>query len=70
LKYNTSGKCFKDAESIWNNLGASLGYHAGVFNKFGGSDLYINPELIYTQTKFDFGLVEVSIQRIEAPVFV
>jgi opacity protein-like surface antigen len=70
LNYNTSGKYFKDAESIWKNPGASTGYHAGVFYKFGGYDLYLRPELIYTQTKFDSGLGEVNIQRLDAPVLV
>lgn len=70
LNYNTSGKYFKDAESIWKNPGASTGYHAGVFYKFGGYDLYLRPELVYTQTKFDSGLGEVNIQRLDAPVLV
>jgi hypothetical protein len=70
LKYSTSGKYFKDAESIWKNLGASIGYHAVVFFKLGGYDHYLRPELIYTQTKFDFGLGEVSFQRIDTPVLV
>jgi len=68
MNYNTSGKYFKDAESIWKNPGASTGYHLGVFYKFGGYDLYLRPELIYTDTKFDSGLGTVNLQRIDAPV--
>ncbi len=70
LNYNTSGKYFKDAESIWKNPSASTGYHVGVFYKFGGYDLYLRPELLYTQTKFDSGLGEVNSQRLDAPVLV
>jgi hypothetical protein len=70
LNYNTSGKYFQDAKSIWENPGASTGYHAGVFYKFGGYDLYLRPELIFTDTKFDSGLGKVAIQRLDAPVMV
>ncbi len=70
LNYNTSGKYFQDAESIWKNPGSSMGYHAGVFYKIGGFDLFLRPELMYTETKFDAGLGELKLQRLDAPVLV
>lgn len=68
LNYNTSGKYFQDAETIWKNPGATMGYHAGVFYKLGGYDLFLRPELIYTQTKLETGLGEIKSQRLDAPV--
>ncbi len=68
LNYNTSGKYFQDAESIWKNPGASMGYHAGVFYKLEALGLFLRPELVYTETKFDSGFGRVKTQRLDAPV--
>ncbi|MHA7129939.1 outer membrane protein [Algoriphagus namhaensis] len=70
LNYNTSGKYFQDAESIWKNPGASSGYHFGAFYKFGNYDLYLRPELLFTQTKFDTGNGTAELSRIDAPVMI
>ncbi|MBN3584366.1 outer membrane beta-barrel protein [Algoriphagus aestuarii] len=70
LNYSTSGKYFQDAETIWKNPGASSGYHVGAFYKFGNYDLFLRPELVYSNTKFDTGLGTVKMQRMDAPVLV
>lgn len=68
LNYSTSGKYFQDAESIWKNPGASSGFHAGVFYRLGKNNIYLRPELIYSQTKFDAGFDQLKSQRLDAPI--
>lgn len=70
LNYTTSGKYFKDAETIWKNPGASSGYHVGAFYKIGNYDLFLRPEIVYSNTKFETGLGTVKLQRLDAPVLV
>lgn len=70
LNYNTSGKYFQDAESIWKNPGASSGYHLGAFYKFGNYDLFLRPELLFTQSQFDTGNGTAELSRLDAPVMV
>ncbi|MDN3205793.1 outer membrane beta-barrel protein [Algoriphagus sediminis] len=70
MNYNTSGKYFKDAGNIWDDPGASSGYHFGGFYKFGNYDLFLRPELLFTNTKFDTGNDIAKISRLDAPVMV
>lgn len=70
VNYATSGKYFTDAGSIWKNPQASTGYHFGAFYKLGNYDLFLRPELIYSNTKFDAGVGTVKLQRLDAPVLV
>lgn len=70
LSYNTSGKYFKDAGSIWEDPGSSAGYQVGAFYKLASYDIFLRPELVYTHTKFDSGLGEIKTSRLDAPVMV
>ncbi|MEB2781816.1 hypothetical protein U3A58_15570 [Algoriphagus sp. C2-6-M1] len=70
LSYNTSGKYFKDAGSIWKDPGSSAGYQLGAFYKLASYDIFLRPELIYTHTKFDSGLGEIKANRLDAPLMV
>jgi hypothetical protein len=45
---------------------AQTGYHIGVFGRFGGS-LFVQPELLFTQTKGDFAFVPDGVAGSPAP---
>ncbi|SFB59005.1 outer membrane beta-barrel protein [Algoriphagus aquimarinus] len=68
MNYNTSGKYFKDAGSIWNDPGASIGYQVGTFYKLASYDIFLRPELLYTHSKFESGLGQVKYDRLDAPI--
>lgn len=70
VSYNTSGKYFKDAGSIWQDPGSSTGYQIGAFYKLASYDIFLRPELVYSHTKFDAGLGEIKASRLDAPVMV
>ncbi len=70
LNYNTTGKYFKDAGTIWDDPGASSGYHIGGFFKMGNYDAFLRPELLFTRTKFDVGNDIAKVSRLDAPVLV
>jgi hypothetical protein len=70
LSYNTSGKYFEDAGSIWKDPGSSSGYQVGAFYKLASYDIFLRPELVYAHTKFDSGIGEVKANRLDAPVLV
>ena len=70
VSYNTSGKYFKDAGSIWKDPGSSTGYQIGAFYKLASYDIFLRPELGYSHTKFDSGLGEIKANRVDAPVLV
>lgn len=68
MNYNTSGKYFKDAESVWKDPLGGVGYHAGIFYTMNSYDIYLRPELVYTETRFNTGLQEAEAKRIDAPI--
>lgn len=70
MNYNTSGKYFKDAESVWKDPMGGMGYHAGLFYKMSSYDIYFRPELVFTETRFQTGQLEAAAQRIDAPILV
>ncbi|SDC52705.1 Outer membrane protein beta-barrel domain-containing protein [Algoriphagus faecimaris] len=68
MNYNTSGKYFRDAESVWKDPLGGVGYHAGVFYTMNSYDIYLRPELVYTETRFNTGLIDAEARRIDAPI--
>lgn len=69
VNYAGNGKYF---ESIGDNAKSpdrNVGYHLGVFAKFGES-LYFRPEIVYTQTKSDYGRADLKIQKLDVPLLV
>lgn len=69
VNYNANGSYFESITSNAENPDRNVGYHIGVFGKYG-KDIYIKPELIYTSTKSDYSSDEFNMQKIDAPVLV
>ena len=53
LNYNANGDYFESIGDNAQNPDRNIGYHIGVFGKFGNR-LYFRPELIYTATKSNY----------------
>jgi opacity protein-like surface antigen len=70
LNYNSNGQYFKDAEAIWGSPGNNLGYHLGLFGKINAGPVYLRPELNYTNLRSEINLVQLTTQRLDAPVLV
>ncbi|MFT4803024.1 MAG: hypothetical protein ACJAZK_001894 [Psychroserpens sp.] len=69
LNYSSNGDYFESISENSKNPDRNIGYHLGVFGKFG-DDLYLRPELIYTATKSEYDSSEFSIKKIDAPILV
>lgn len=70
LNYNSNGKYFKDAETIWGNPMNNLGYHLGFFGKVNAGPIFLRPELNYTQLQSEINNSILKTQRLDAPVLV
>jgi hypothetical protein len=70
LNYNTSGKYFKDAGTIFTQPGQNTGYHLGIFFQITSYDIALRPELVYTKTSFTSNLGTVDYQKVDLPVLV
>lgn len=46
---------------------AQTGYHIGLFGRFGGAGFFVQPELLFTQTKGEFAYVPSGISGSAAP---
>ncbi|TFV94600.1 hypothetical protein E4S40_11330 [Algoriphagus kandeliae] len=66
--YNTSGKYFKDLGNVWQDPLGNVGYHAGLFYTMNSYDIYLRPELVYTETRFQTVDGEAFSKRIDVPV--
>jgi hypothetical protein len=69
LNYNANGKYFESASDSYENPDRNIGYHLGVFGKFGDS-FYFRPELVYTATKSDYDSGEFDMKKLDAPILV
>lgn len=69
LNYNGNGDFFDAAENIFRSPDRNIGYHVGVYGKFG-TRLYLRPELIYTQTRSDYNEGELRLDKLDLPVLV
>lgn len=69
LNYNANGDYFESISSKAENPDRNIGYHIGVFGKFGNR-LYFKPELFYTKTKSDYDSGEFDMKKIDAPLLV
>lgn len=46
---------------------AQTGYHIGLFGRFGGAGFFVQPELLFTQTKGEFAYVPDGVSGSSAP---
>lgn len=69
LNYNANGDYFDSAENAFKNPDRNIGYHVGIFAKFGGK-IYFRPELVYTKTSSDYENSTFDMSKIDAPILV
>lgn len=46
---------------------AQTGYHIGLFGRFGGAGFFVQPELLFTQTKGEFAYIPEGMASSSAP---
>lgn len=69
LNYNANGNYFKSIEANAKHPSRNIGFHAGLYGKIG-DQLYFKPEIVYTQTKSDYGNDVLKLQKIDVPLLV
>ena len=67
LNYNANGDYFEAAEATFQNPDRNVGFHLGVFGKFG-DNFYFRPELVYTGTKSKYDDGDFSMKKLDAPL--
>jgi hypothetical protein len=69
LNYGANGDYFESIGSNAQNPERNIGYHVGLFGKFGNS-IFFKPELVYTATKSDYDSDEFSVKKLDLPLLV
>lgn len=69
LNYNANGDYFESAGEAAKDPGRNVGYHVGLFGKFGDR-LYLRPELVYTRTKTDYDGDKFNMSKLDAPLLI
>lgn len=69
LNYNANGDYFESISTNAQNPDRNIGYHFGVFGKFG-NQVYLRPEVVYTSTKSDYNDDSFKMQKIDVPILV
>ena len=46
---------------------ASWGYHAGIFLRFGLGGVYLQPEVVFASTSFDYNVTTTDLTEFEIP---
>lgn len=67
LNYNSNGNYFKSIEANAKHPDRNIGYHVGLYGKIGDR-FYFKPEVVYTQTKSDYGSDALKLQKIDMPL--
>lgn len=67
LNYNANGDYFESIETNAENPDRNIGYHVGIFGKIG-NDVYLRPELVFSQTKSDYRDDTFELSKLDAPV--
>ena len=63
LNYNGNGDYFESASPNALNPDKSVGYHFGLFGKFG-TKVFFKPEAVYTSTKSDYKDADFKMQKL------
>lgn len=69
LNYNANGNYFESVGSNAQNPDRNIGYHLGLFGKFG-NNIYFRPELVFTNTKSDYDSADFNMKKLDAPLLV
>ncbi|NNL15574.1 MAG: PorT family protein [Flavobacteriaceae bacterium] len=69
LNYNANGDYFESISETYQNPDRNVGFHLGVFGKFGDS-FYFRPELAYTGTKSEYEDEAFSMKKLDAPLLI
>jgi len=69
VNYNANGDYFNSISNTSEDPTAAIGYHIGVFAKFGDR-LYLKPEVMYTKTTSEYSVGDFNLKRIDAPILV
>lgn len=69
LNYNANGNYFESVNDTYKNPDRNIGYHLGVFGKFGES-FYFRPELVYTATKSDYDSGDFDMKKLDGPLLI
>jgi hypothetical protein len=69
LNYNANGDYFESAGDAARDPGGNIGYHIGLFAKFG-EQIYVRPELIYTRTTSDYDGSDFKMGKLDVPVLI
>ncbi|WP_115462359.1 porin family protein [Winogradskyella aurantiaca] len=67
LNYGGSGNLVDNITQSINNPDSNLGWHLGVFGKFGNR-FYLRPELIYTNLNSKYNSSKFKMQKLDLPV--
>src|SRR5690606_30815831 len=69
LNYNSNGNYFESIDSNAKNPDRNIGFHVGLYGKIGDR-FYFKPEVVYTNTKSDYGSSDFKMEKIDAPLLV
>ena len=69
LNYGANGDYFDSAEDAYKSPDGNVGYHVGIFGKFG-EQIYFRPELVYTKTKSDYENNSLDMSKLDAPLLI
>lgn len=69
LNYNANGNYFESVGANAKHPDRNIGFHAGLYGKIGDR-FYFKPEVVYTQTKSDYGSDAFKMKKIDAPLLV
>jgi hypothetical protein len=67
MNFNGNGDYFQSISSNAESPENNIGYHVGVFAKFGGM-IFVKPELVYTNTSSDYSDGSFKMQKLDAPI--
>lgn len=67
LNYNSNGDYFESINASAQHPSKNAGFHVGLYGKLGHR-FYFKPELVYTQTKSEYGSDALKLQKIDAPL--
>jgi hypothetical protein len=69
VNFNGNGDYFESVGSNAEHPENNIGYHFGIFAKFGGI-IFAKPELVYTSTSSDYSDGSFKMQKLDAPLLV